>query len=301
MAVTRGGVLGTLALLVVVGICIRLGFWQLARLEERRERNAAVAGRLVEPAVTDPSELADTAGLFFRTATVNGVYDLDRSIVLPGRSLRGVPGVHLLTPLRLDGRPDAVLVNRGWVPSPDAATIDVADFAEPDTLSVHGLLLPFPGAAESLAQRGAPGGGDGFRRVWYTVDAAQLQAQFPYTLLPITVQQLPDDATPATQARYPVRLEPPPLDEGPHLGYALQWFSFALIGIIGWIALVLRDRSPPRVVAPPALLLLALGGSAAPVQAQLRPADAPAERLASGRLCSTDSDGISRAGTPRRT
>jgi surfeit locus 1 family protein len=252
LRITTAGALGTLALLLVVALCVRLGFWQLARHQERRELNAAVAERLVAPAVRHPAMLADTFGLYYRAATVNGVYDGERSIVLPGRSHRGVPGVHLLSPLLLDGRSDAILINRGWVPSPDASTIDVADFAVADTVSVHGLVLPFPGAAQSLAQR--PGGdvsAGGFRRVWYTVDATRLAAQYPYPLLPVLVQELPDEGTASRdRPRYPARLEAPPLDEGPHLGYALQWFSFGLIGIIGWLALVLRGRKTTRAGAP---------------------------------------------------
>jgi surfeit locus 1 family protein len=282
LRITTAGALGTLALLVVVALCVRLGFWQLARHQERREMNAAVAERLVAPAVRDPALLADTAGLYYRAATVNGVYDNERSIVLPGRSHRGVPGVHLLSPLLLDGRSDAILINRGWVPSPDASTIDVADFAVADTVSVHGLVLPFPGAAQSLAQR--PGGDvseGGFRRVWYTVDATRLAAQYPYPLLPVLVQELPDEgAASRDRPRYPARLEAPPLDDGPHLGYALQWFSFGLIGIIGWLALVLRGRGAPRVGAPRtdvmAALLLATAApllTSAPLNGQLRPVE----------------------------
>jgi surfeit locus 1 family protein len=282
LRITPAGALGTLALLLVVALCVRLGFWQLARHEERREMNAAVAERLVAPAVRDVAMLADTVGLSYRAATVNGIYDNERSIVLPGRSHRGVPGVHLLSPLLVDGRSDAILINRGWVPSPDASTIDVADFAVAETVSVHGLLLPFPGAAQSLAQR--PGGDVsevGFRRVWYTVDATRLAAQYPYPLLPVLVQELPDEGTASRdRPRYPIRLEAPPLDEGPHLGYALQWFSFGLIGIIGWLALVLRGRMAPRAVAPrtgvtAALLLTAAAPllTSAPVHGQLRPVE----------------------------
>jgi surfeit locus 1 family protein len=276
LAITPAGMIGTLLLLLVVAVCIRLGFWQLSRHEQRQAINAAVAARLVGEPVTDVGALQDTAGLFYRSATLHGTYDSDRSIVLPGRSLRGVPGVHLLTPLLPEGRGEAVLVNRGWVPSPDAATIDIADFVVHDTVLVHGLVLPFPGGAESLAQRQPrTAAGDGFQRVWFSIDAERLRAQFPYPLLPVTVQALPAEGAAAAvvRGRYPARLEPPPLDDGPHFGYALQWFGFALIGLIGWVALVMRGRTPPRA-APPLVagLLLLLGGAGA-AEAQLRPLD----------------------------
>lgn len=246
LSITPAGLAATLALAVVVGLFVRLGFWQLARLDERRDLNAGIAARLDAPPIGDASALSDTTGLFYRTISARGELDNERSIVLPGRSHRGVPGVYLLTPLLLDGRADAVLVNRGWVPSPDGSTIDIAAFDVPDTVAVQGLVLPFPDRSQSLAPREArPPAAGTFRRVWFSIDANALRAQFPYPLLPVTVQALPETGT---AQRYPARLEPPPLDSGPHLGYALQWFSFALIGIIGWVALVLKRRGPARPV-----------------------------------------------------
>lgn len=267
LAVTPAGIIGTVLVVIVVVVCVRLGFWQLDRLEQRRALNARMAARLEREPIGDVAVIADTAGTAYRTAHARGVYDNERAIVLPGRSLRGVPGVHLLSPLRLAGRNDAVLVNRGWVPAPDAATIGITDFAVADSVSVRGLILPFPGRAQSLAQRGsAPV--DSFRRVWYTIDESALRAQYPYPLLDIMIQELPRE----TDARYPTKLPPPPLDNGPHLGYALQWFAFAIIGMGGWLAMILRSRTAPRATAPLvfALLLFARSEDAA---AQLRPLD----------------------------
>jgi surfeit locus 1 family protein len=284
--ITVAGVAGTLVLAAVIIIFARLGFWQLARLEERRALNEGVAARLDAPPVGSAEALEDTVGLFYRVATVRGTLDDERSIVLPGRSHRGVPGVYLLMPLLLEDRADAVLVNRGWVPSADGATIEIADFAVNGPVTVRGLILPFPGATQSMApaERLRRPDGDGFRRVWFAVDEPSLRAQYPYTLLPVTLQELPPAAGEAAAPKYPTRLEPPPLDEGPHFGYALQWFSFALIGIIGWFALVLRGRSGSRVVAPPlagvlpplgGMLLLAalLLAAPQPAAAQLLPLD----------------------------
>jgi surfeit locus 1 family protein len=261
-------VIGTIVLATVIALCIRLGFWQLDRLRERRALNARVAARLDAPPVPDAGALADTTGLVYRVITARGSYDNARSIVLPGRSHRGSPGVHVLSPLRLAGRSDAVLVNRGWLPSADATTVPLEEFARFDTIDVRGIILPFPGAAQSLAPSNRVANVDtGFRRTWFSVDAAALRAQYPYPLLPATVQELPASGT----DRYPVRLEPPALDEGPHLGYAVQWFSFALIGTVGWLALVLRQRATRAV--PPAALTALFAVVPAGASAQLRPLD----------------------------
>src|SRR5690606_20817014 len=207
-------------------------------------------------------------GVAYRIADARGLFDNDRYIVLPGRSHQGVPGVHLIMPLRLADRPAAVLINRGWVPSPDAATIDAADFAVRDSADVRGPVLPFPGRAQSLAPRDVVARDSAFRHVWYTIDESALRAQFPYPLLDVMIRQLPDASS---AERYPARLGPPVLDEGPHLGYALQWFAFALVGIIGWFALVIRSRSAPRATVP--FVVLAMFGTPAEASAQLRPLD----------------------------
>jgi surfeit locus 1 family protein len=283
VSITRAGLIGTFLLLLVVAGCIRLGFWQLSRHEDRQTRNTQIAARLDLAPLSAAVLLGDTAGLFYRTAAAAGTLDNERSIILPGRSYRGVPGVHLLTPLRLDDNSGVVMVNRGWVPSADAATIEVSDFAVHEPVALTGLVLPFPGADQSLAQRGTARAGDAvFRRVWYSIDEQALRAQFPYPLLPVMLQALAEPDAPAVaRGGYPARLEPPPLDDGPHFGYALQWFSFALIGLIGWVALMLRGRLPQSsTVAPPVVrAILLVAGTAmlpAPAAAQLRPLE-PAE------------------------
>jgi surfeit locus 1 family protein len=214
---------------VVALVCVRLGFWQIERLQQRRARNEATFQRMREAPVQLNALRTDSTGLIFRRVTVTGHFDDARTIIIAGRSLRGVPGVHVLTPMRIGG--SAVLVNRGWMPSADAARIEVDSIRESSADSLDALVTPFPedfGKPSTLA---------GFQRVWYQMDGAQLRKQFPYPVLPVVVQILPH----AGQPLYPIRLRPPEMDEGPHLGYAIQWFSFAFIALVGW-TLVLRRR-----------------------------------------------------------
>jgi surfeit locus 1 family protein len=227
LRITRAGLLGSLVVLIVAATCVRLGFWQLHRLAERRARNAVVAARLATPPATLASVGQDTAGLAFRHAAARGRYDNDHSIVWAGRSFQGDPGVYVLTPLLLaDG--GALLVNRGWLPSPDAATVDLAPYRVDSLVSVTGILVPFPPASS---------GADTLRRrVRYHIDHTGVAASLPYPVEPLLLQ-----LTPGADARArPRPLPPPALDEGPHFSYAVQWFSFALIGIVGWLALLLR-------------------------------------------------------------
>lgn len=238
--ITKGEIAGTIVILALAILFINLCLWQLRRLDQRRASNAAVESRIDAPPVPAAQIIADTAGALYRRVEVRGAYDNTRSIVLPGRSREGTPGVNLVTPLVLEGRTDAVLVNRGWIPSADAATIEIDSFPGLAREPVVGLALPFLDQRASVSSSaGAEPPAGGFRRVWYRVDENALRSQFPYPLAPFVVQVLPHGGPLA----YPRPLDPPALDEGSHLGYAMQWFSFAVIAVVGWITFLVRRRA----------------------------------------------------------
>ena len=233
LVITRGVIWGTAIVLVVALVCLRLGVWQLQRLEQKRTRNEATLIRMAQPPANLSALSTDSSGLIFRRVVLDGAYDDARTIIIAGRSLRGVPGVHVLTPMMLGGT--AVLVNRGWMPSADAARIELDSIREPPPEDLAGLITPFP------EDYGKPPVDRGFHRVWYQMDGRRLRAQFPYPVLPVVVQILPHK----DQPQFPIRLKPPELDEGPHMGYAIQWFSFASIAVIGWIALLTKRKRDP--------------------------------------------------------
>ncbi len=230
LRITRAGLVGSLIVIVVAATCVRLGIWQLHRLDQRRALNARVAARMHASALDLRRLPDDTAGLAFRAATATGSWDGARSVVLGARSLNGDPGVYLLTPLRLP-EGGAILVNRGWLPSPDAAPVDIRPYAVSGAAQVRGLLVPMPTGPVPPAT--------GVRRVWYHLDPAALAAQLGYAVTPLLLQAT-TAAAGAGPNSLPRPLPPPSLDEGPHLGYAIQWFSFAVIGLVGWLVLLLR-------------------------------------------------------------
>ena len=52
-----------------------------------------------------------------------------------------------------------------------------------------------------------------------------------------------DLATVVTEAQSdstPARLGSPALDDGPHVSYAIQWFAFAIISIVGLVIFLRR-------------------------------------------------------------
>jgi surfeit locus 1 family protein len=83
----------------------------------------------------------------------SGRYDDDHAIILRGRVYQGVPGVEVVSPLVLDNGKSAVLVNRGFVPTPDASTVEPDSLREPGTVRVEGIALPIPSGGGAPLQR----------------------------------------------------------------------------------------------------------------------------------------------------
>jgi len=203
--------LGVLAV-VVAAVCVRLGIWQLDRLGQRRARNAALAARLALPPLEIRGGEVNVDSARQRRVVAHGVYDFAAEQTWPGRSFEGTPGVALITPLRLsDG--SALLVDRGWVPSADAFHVDHALYREPDTATVSGIAFVPPRGRGDVSVVG---------------------------FLPVVVQLESPDPPPARGL--PRRWPAPALDNGPHLSYAIQWFSFALIALVGTAVLIRKDR-----------------------------------------------------------
>ena len=155
---------------------VRLGFWQLERLDERKAENVRRRAEI-------------------RYDTIVGVPDYARETIIKRRSNNGSPGVHIVTPVWVPARGDTVLVNRGWIYSPDAATVDSLHRWRETRESFAGYwaTMPNPAGPQKL----------------YLVSR--------------------DSASPTT----PVRAPEPDFSNGPHLSYAIQWFFFAAIALVG--------------------------------------------------------------------
>ena len=236
------------AALACAALFVRLGIWQLHRLEQRRGRNAVRAARRALPPILLGGVGAGRGGAGWGSLTLDsvqdrrvvarGTYDYSAERLWTGRTYEGTPGVAVLTPLRLadvggegggrGGRGEtraAVFVDRGWVPSPDGVHIDHEAVREGDTATVEGLAFAAPRAR-----------GD--------VDIARVGNSVSYPLLPFIIQQTPpvrqsDRASVRLLYRWPA----PALEDGPHLSYAIQWFSFAVITLVGTAALLRKMAS----------------------------------------------------------
>ncbi|MEL4357237.1 MULTISPECIES: SURF1 family cytochrome oxidase biogenesis protein [unclassified Luteococcus] len=229
--------IGLVVFVVLLGaLFIRLGEWQMHRLDWRRETNARVVAYQQQPVkpyqqvFTHP--IADDEQ--WQRVTATGTFDAKNQIQAMYRSQNKESGSEVVTPLHTD-QGEWLLVNRGFIPRAQGAN-EVAVLPDPPSGKVtvtgyvrrseHGKDQAITPQDKMVRLINAPAIGKSLNR----------QVLDGYVGL--------TEITPPQSGN----LKPmptPELDEGPHLSYAIQWFCFTAIAVAGAVVLIrsdLRDR-----------------------------------------------------------
>jgi surfeit locus 1 family protein len=229
---SRQWIIPTLFIFVASAVCIRLGIWQLDRLEQRRAFNVQVQAmrteKMLDLNAEQPDDLESTE---WRAVQVTGEYDFANQIAVRNQYYGSQYGYHLFTPLLFAGK--AVLVDRGWIPADGNSTAkDWVKYDEVGQVKVTGQIRL---GSQAPAFGSVPDAevipGQSRLEFWNNIDLEKLEAQIPYPILKIYIQQKPDDGDETPPIPSQPELD---LTEGPHAGYALQWFTFAVIFFIGY-------------------------------------------------------------------
>ena len=212
--------LGAFAL---AALCVRLGFWQWHRMEDKKDEQAAIERHLrSEPvpvqSIVSPGHTV-SEGDEWTLVKATGTFETRRQVTVKFTTRDGNAGADVVTPLILaDG--SALLVNRGWmptentntrptdIPAPPRGQVTVEGWLRPDNPAGDNAVVPVNGQVRAIASQ-------------------RLERYVGRSLLPgfINLQK------PAANG-----LAPQPR---PHVGhalnffYALQWWFFAGLALIG--------------------------------------------------------------------
>ncbi len=228
----------TILVILASVVMLRLGIWQLDRLAGRRAFNLQVLSQIDEPPLplTDDLLSGDIETLEFRTVLIEGVYDLENTLVLGNQVWEEQIGVHLLTPLKIAGTEGVILVDRGWIPFEDWENRNLSAYDEFGTVTVEGMLRVTQtklGLRDCLDETA----GEMPFQVWcLALDG--IAVHLPNDLLPVYLIQAPEREQGAPPYKAIPQIE---ITEGPHLSYAIQWFTFAAILLIGYPFFVKRE------------------------------------------------------------
>ena len=283
-AVRPWWIVSHLFVLALVVAMLTAGFWQLRRLDERRTVNDAVIerSRQAEVPIESLVGLDDTEvdELEYRRVTATGTYLADEEVLVGAPTRDGVPGSWVFTPLQLDSG-GGVAVNRGWISNNGELDAVPDTVTAPDgTVTVTGIVR----LTETRSGLGASDAAQGRLSYLSRLDVQRLDQQLELDLLPVQVTLQGQD--PAVAADAPRPAQPHVLDEGPHLSYAVQWFIFTTVAVVGYPLILRRKANDDR-----------RGGRSAPDW----PPDDPDQGSDPGAGAESPTDQVSGSSTSRMT
>jgi surfeit locus 1 family protein len=227
-----------LATLVGVALTASLGTWQLSRAAQKVTIQAALDSRASSPALSaaDLARDADAATLqHHRPARLRGRWVAERTVFLENRQMNARVGFYVVTPLQLEGRREAVLVQRGWVVRNLNDRSLLPQIATPTgPVEVEGLIAPPPARLYEFSAVAAGA-------IRQNLDVADFALETGLLLAPLSLQQH-DSANTANDGL--LRQWPrPAAGVQKHYGYAFQWFAMSALtaGLYVWFQL-LRPR-----------------------------------------------------------
>jgi len=231
--------------IAVAVLFVNLGLWQLDRLDQRHAQNDRVrASRHAEPA--DPATVFSTTAApakrdHYRQVGAVGRYDSAHEYLVRGRTVNDRAGLYVLTPLTT-GDGTTLLVVRGWVASSSAGADVAPDFPAPPSGEVT-VVGRVRAPEKGILQQTKVGRFDAVKRISVGRLASELDRPTYLGYLELVSQQ------PAADEKL-VLIPEPPVEEGPHLAYAVQWFLFAGMLFVGYGIYARREEQ--GLLSPPA-------------------------------------------------
>jgi len=213
---------------IMLPLFLALGFWQIDRAQQKRSLASNMESRRkLPPAALEQDLTAEEA--VFRSFTVEGKFIADGQILIANRKHLGQSGFHVITPLRIADSDRLLLINRGWVAAQQNQPPQVATPAGRVSLSGE-ANIPSPPAIELEFDLHAS-------RSWPFLTLENYRTWSGQETWPFILLLSPD--APHGFVRSWEQARPGP---GMHLGYAVQWFAFALVSLAFWLRLSLKRR-----------------------------------------------------------
>jgi len=246
----RPNILMTLATLAAMALCIKSGLWQYNKAELKQSLQTQLNARLAEP----PTELTDNliadkliAGkilelenLRYMRIKFTGIYETRFQVLLDNQVENTVAGYHVFTPMQVEGSQAYVLVNRGWIKGRSDRKPPVVTAPQGRQEIEGDIRLP---AKKFFTLEAPPEKGGKWQpilqnQIWQYMDMQRYIKSVPFAVQPFVVRL---DAK--SKAGGFVRNWPVPGERvNMHLGYAYQWFGFALTLLVIYIVLNVKKK-----------------------------------------------------------
>jgi surfeit locus 1 family protein len=229
----RPGWVASIAAAAFIALTIALGAWQTRRAEEKLEAGRRLDEMARAPALQVPATRIEPAGVERRRVAARGVFVAHGTFFLDNKTMRGVAGYHVVTPLRLDGSGASVLVNRGWIAAGERSRLPEVPTPE-GVQTIEGVAVVPSSRFLELGPESESG------RVRENLVVSREEKRLGLSLQPFVIEQTSDAGDGLVRA-----WERPDTGVDRHRSYALQWYSFAALAAVLYVILGFRRADNP--------------------------------------------------------
>lgn len=229
----RPTLVGTLVTICCIPLFIKLGLWQYSKAEQKQALQTQYDESSSHQAEAIPDDLSNPEALRYKQIEVTGEYVQQYQILLDNQVEGETAGYHVITPLKIDGRDELVLVDRGWI----AASDNHADIPQIDVpIGAQKLLgqLWVPSKKfYTLSPQQVESGQ--WQVLWQNMDMDAYAKAVSMRVLPVVIRMSPDN-----QGGFVRNWIRPDDRIATHLGYAYQWFGFAFATFAIYLVVAFR-------------------------------------------------------------
>jgi surfeit locus 1 family protein len=216
--------LGTAVTLIVMVTCIRLGIWQLNKAYIQADITRQFQASKARDLVDIRQHLHDAESLRYQSVAVAGYYDTKYQILIDNQVENSLAGFHVLTPFKVSGTNQYVLVNRGWIKGFDQHDRIPTIHTPQRMQQIKGMVwLPSKKIFTLEPTQADINKSKTWSVVWQNLDFERYQRLTSLPLLPVIIKLDPS----VGEGGYVRNWQLPPSKMATNLGYAYQWFGFA--------------------------------------------------------------------------
>ena len=233
----KPGIFLTLVFMCITALFYSLGVWQLGRADEKKQLAVQIEQRLSQQTMilneTNIEQLIQP-DIAHRTIKLNGKFEAREFFFIDNKKHNGRAGYHVITPFKIDNSEQTILVNRGWIDSGGNRNVLPKVVTPSELMTLEGRLSrPVtahfrPGISQPAEHLGG---------IWLYIDLNFFTKLSGTPLVPYIL--LLNKENPYGYVRQWPAFK---ANTEMHIGYAIQWFAFALFSLLAYFAIAIKQQ-----------------------------------------------------------
>lgn len=241
----RPSLIGTVLTLICIPLFIKFGLWQYHKAQQKQviqaAYNQAKVGQALKFPIDADNHVLNVEDWKYKKVTVTGVYETKYQFLLDNQVEDSRVGYHVITPLKIEHSSQYVLINRGWILGKDTHT-ELPAFSTPaGQQTITGQIWVPSKKIFTLEDKAMTSiKGQDLPAVWQNMDMDKYKRSVPFVVsdMAIKLDQTSDAGGFVRNWQIPAERI------ATNIGYAYQWFGFALTTLLIYIYMSISKIKP---------------------------------------------------------